>query len=186
MKTWTFNVAVAPCGLSIRPQTLWPCGSLERRTPVCVRVCTCVCVTAHRWCLKDKCDLDCVSFFISQWEQGLIFPMDVQNPSAVSCNTHSSTHTHAVYTPANKRIRNAAQHPTITLSNSFEQCHLTLTLPIQNKGFSLCQKLNSLELSRHGLHFTKYNKMAPVSGIHCWLIHTISIHPSFINRSLIL
>lgn len=71
MKISTFNV-VAPCGLSIRAQTSWPCCSPER----CIWSCLClrisVCVEAHRWCLTDKCD---VSFFISQLEYSLSFPV---------------------------------------------------------------------------------------------------------------
>ena len=47
---------------------LWR-GALEH-TLMPEHVCVCApmyaCVTVHRWCLKDKCDVDWVSFFISQ------------------------------------------------------------------------------------------------------------------------
>lgn len=65
-----------------------------------VRVLMCACVTVHRWCLKDKCDVYCVSFFISQWGYGLIFPTDTLkvrqlslSPSFSHTHTHTSTHT---------------------------------------------------------------------------------------------
>lgn len=60
------------------PVTLWR-GAFERAVMsehVCVCVLMYACVTVHRWCLKDKCDVGCVSFFISQWGYGLMLPTD--------------------------------------------------------------------------------------------------------------
>ena len=88
---------------------LWR-GALEH-TLMPEHVCVCApmyaCVTVHRWCLKDKCDVDWVSFFISQWGYGRIFPTDTpKSPSAVSLphplshthtHTHTQTHKHILY-----------------------------------------------------------------------------------------
>lgn len=105
MKTWTFNVTVAPCGLSIRPQASWPCGSLERCIWACVHVGPCVCVRVRVWQYTDgvwKINVMWTLDHFSSPSEGMARYSPRTHSKSVSCLSHTHTHTHTYCTDAYK------------------------------------------------------------------------------------